>query len=50
VQTFRDLGRHLDLIPAALNRQLSEIDIGRGDRKPLRGNIPRLSSRSSSSP
>jgi hypothetical protein len=42
--------RHLDLIPAALNRQLSEIDIGRGDRKPLRGNIPRLSSRSSSSP
>jgi Fic family protein len=30
VQTFRDLGRHLDLIPAALNRQLSEIDIGRG--------------------
>jgi Fic family protein len=30
VQTFRDLGRHFDLIPAALNRQLSEIDIGRG--------------------
>lgn len=30
MQTFRDLGRHLDLIPAALNRQLSEIDIGRG--------------------
>lgn len=30
MQTFRDLGRHFDLIPAALNRQLSEIDIGRG--------------------
>jgi Fic family protein len=30
VQTFRNLGRHFDLIPAALNRQLSEIDIGRG--------------------
>ena len=30
MQSFRELGRHLDLIPAALNRQLSEIDIGRG--------------------
>lgn len=30
MQTFRDLGRHFDLIPAALNRQLSELDIGRG--------------------
>ena len=30
MQTFRDLGRHFDLITAALNRQLSEIDVGRG--------------------
>lgn len=30
MHTLRDLGRHFDLIPAALNRQLSEIDIGRG--------------------
>ena len=30
MHSFRDLGRHLDLIPAPLNRQLSEIDIARG--------------------
>ena len=30
MQSFRDIGRHLDLIPAAINRQLSEIDIARG--------------------
>ena len=30
VQTFRDLGRHFDFIPAATNRQLSAIDIARG--------------------
>src|SRR5258708_31878312 len=30
MQSFRGLGRHLDLIPAAVNRQLSEIDIARG--------------------
>lgn len=30
MQSFRALGRHLDLIPAAINRQLSEIDIARG--------------------
>ncbi len=30
MQSFRSLGRHLDLIPAAINRQLSGIDIARG--------------------
>ena len=30
MQSFRDLGRHFDLIPAATNRQLSEIDVSRG--------------------
>lgn len=30
MQTFRSLGRHFDLIPAAINRQLSEIDVARG--------------------
>lgn len=30
MQSFRGLGNHLDLIPAAINRQLSEIDIARG--------------------
>jgi Fic family protein len=30
MQSFRGLGKHLDLIPAAINRQLSEIDIARG--------------------
>ncbi len=30
MQSFRALGRHLDLIPAAINRQLSGIDIARG--------------------
>ncbi|MGH3048600.1 MAG: Fic family protein, partial [Gaiellaceae bacterium] len=30
MQSFRDLGRHVDLIPAAINRQLSAIDIARG--------------------
>jgi Fic family protein len=30
IQSFRGLGHHLDLIPAAINRQLSEIDIARG--------------------
>ena len=30
MQSFRGLGRHLDLVPAAINRQLSEIDIARG--------------------
>lgn len=30
MQTFRQLGRHLDLIPAAIGRQLSEIDVARG--------------------
>ena len=30
MQSFRSLGRHFDLIPAALSRQLSEIDVARG--------------------
>jgi Fic family protein len=30
VQTFRRLSDHFDLIPAAINRQLSEIDVARG--------------------
>jgi Fic family protein len=30
METFRRLGSHFDLIPAAINRQLSEIDIARG--------------------
>ena len=30
MESFRGLGRHFDLIPAAINRQLSEIDIARG--------------------
>lgn len=30
VQSFRDLGKHFDLIPAAINRQLSGIDVARG--------------------
>jgi Fic family protein len=30
MQSFRGLSKHLDLIPAAINRQLSEIDIARG--------------------
>ena len=30
MQSFRSLGTHLDLIPAAINRQLSGIDIARG--------------------
>ena len=30
VQSFRELGRHFDLIPAAINRQLSGIDVARG--------------------
>lgn len=30
MQSFRDLGRHFDLVPAALARQLSEIDVARG--------------------
>jgi hypothetical protein len=30
VQTFRDATRHLDLVPAPISRQLSEIDVSRG--------------------
>jgi Fic family protein len=30
MQSFRGLGKHFDLIPSAINRQLSEIDIARG--------------------
>jgi Fic family protein len=30
MRSFRRLGDHFDLIPAAINRQLSEIDIARG--------------------
>lgn len=30
MQSFRGLSEHFDLIPAAINRQLSEIDIARG--------------------
>ena len=30
MQTFRRLSEHFDLIPAAINRQLSEVDIARG--------------------
>jgi hypothetical protein len=30
MQTFRRLSAHFDLIPASINRQLSEIDIPRG--------------------
>jgi Fic family protein len=30
MQSFRGLSKHLDLIPVAINRQLSEIDIARG--------------------
>ena len=30
MQRFRELGTHFDLIPAPINRQLSEIDIARG--------------------
>lgn len=30
MQTFRQLPQHFDLIPAAINRQLSEIDVARG--------------------
>lgn len=30
MQSFRDLGRHFDLVPAALSRQLSAVDIARG--------------------
>lgn len=30
MQSFRDLGRRFDLIPASLGRQLSEIDVARG--------------------
>jgi hypothetical protein len=30
MQTFRRLSDHFDLVPAAINRQLSGIDIARG--------------------
>lgn len=30
MQSFRNLGRHFDLIPASLARQLSELDVARG--------------------
>jgi Fic family protein len=30
MQSFRELGRHLDLVPAAIGRQLSQIDVARG--------------------
>jgi Fic family protein len=40
VQTFRDLPRHLDLVPAAITRQLSEIDVARGRQEAFRRQHP----------
>ncbi|MEP7225255.1 MAG: cell filamentation protein Fic, partial [Actinomycetota bacterium] len=40
MQSFRALGRHLDLIPAAINRQLSEIDIARGRQEAFARQYP----------
>ncbi len=40
MQTFRQLPQHFDLIPAAINRQLSEIDVARGRQETIAHQYP----------
>jgi len=41
MQSFRSLGRHFDLVPAALARQLSEIDVARGRQEAFARQYPK---------
>src|SRR3990170_363174 len=42
MQTFRSLDRHLAMVPAAIARQLSAIDIARGRQEAFRHQNPAI--------